>query len=83
MKLTLIQRAALDGLRRHAPHGVPPIRMPQYYRGESYAPLAINSACAGLARRSPALVNSYTENGARRFQITDAGEDALRDAEAE
>lgn len=83
MKLTMIQRAALDGLRQHAPHGVPPVKFDQYYRGEFFAAVKVNAACAGLARHTPPLVNSYTQGGQRRFQITQAGEDALREAEAD
>jgi hypothetical protein len=80
-KLTRTQLAALHGLRQHEPHAIPPARFPQYHEGELYAARAINSALSGLARRSPALCFSFTENGARRFQLSPEGSRILRELE--
>lgn len=80
-KLTPIQRCALDGLRQHAPHGVPAPRTLQHYNGTYYAAVSVQSALAGLARRNPPLCWSYTENGQRRYQLNEAGEKALAAAE--
>lgn len=78
-KLSPTQRAALDLLRQHAPHGIPTPKMLVYYDGNHFGSESIAYALNGLARRG--LCNSYTQDGKRRYQLTDAGDKALAQAE--